>query len=132
MTILLRGLGYSDADVKTVVRADGQHSEWFWAREFGDAYSWLFAGKVSNTEGVSMNDKITIFPNPTDSIFTIETAENLLDVDVQVFDMEGRLVFNLPVQENKTVYVKHLNSGNYIVRGIKNKAILFVKRLVKK
>ena len=132
MTTLLRGLGYSDADLKTVVRADGQHSEWFWAREFGDAYSWLFAEKASNTEGVLMNDKITLFPNPTDSIFTIETDENLLDVDVQVFDMEGRLVFNLPVQENKTVYVKHLNSGNYIVRGVKNKAVLFVKRLVKK
>ena len=132
MTTLLRGLGYSDADLKTVVRADGQHSEWFWAREFGDAYSWLFAGKTSNTEGVLMNNKITLFPNPTDSIFTIESDENLLDVDVQVFDMEGRLVFNLPIQENKTVYVRHLNSGNYIVRGVKNKAVLFVKRLVKK
>lgn len=25
------------------VIADGQHAEWFWRREFGDAYRWLFA-----------------------------------------------------------------------------------------
>jgi metallo-beta-lactamase class B len=30
--------------VRAYVRADGTHSEWFWRREFPDAYRWLFAG----------------------------------------------------------------------------------------
>ena len=27
-----------------IVRADGRHAEWFWRREFGAAYEWLFRG----------------------------------------------------------------------------------------
>ncbi|GJG85452.1 phosphonate ABC transporter ATP-binding protein [Gemmatimonadetes bacterium T265] len=30
--------------VVSVVRADGQHAEWFWRREFPAAYAWLFGG----------------------------------------------------------------------------------------
>lgn len=29
--------------IKEKYAPDGQHSEWFWAREFGHAYTWLFA-----------------------------------------------------------------------------------------
>jgi metallo-beta-lactamase class B len=31
-----------DVNVRSVVAADGQHSEWFWRREFPAAYLWLF------------------------------------------------------------------------------------------
>jgi metallo-beta-lactamase class B len=31
-------------DVHAAAPADGQHSEWFWRREFPAAYRWLFAG----------------------------------------------------------------------------------------
>ena len=30
-------------NVVSYVRADGKHSEWFWRREFPDAYRWLFS-----------------------------------------------------------------------------------------
>ena len=29
-------------EVRSVVRADGKHAEWFWRREFPTAYLWLF------------------------------------------------------------------------------------------
>ncbi len=32
-------------DVRAVVRADGQHKEWFWRREFPAAYLYLFTGR---------------------------------------------------------------------------------------
>ncbi len=32
-------------DVRAVVRADGQHKEWFWRREFPRAYVYLFTGR---------------------------------------------------------------------------------------
>jgi len=31
-------------DVRDMLRADGQHQEWFWRREFPAAYLWLFDG----------------------------------------------------------------------------------------
>ncbi len=36
----LKSSGYKNIDYK--IKADGQHSEWFWRREFPDAYQWLF------------------------------------------------------------------------------------------
>ncbi|NEX91749.1 alpha/beta hydrolase-fold protein [Caulobacter sp. 17J65-9] len=35
--------GFAPASLNASVPADGQHSEWFWRREFPAAYRWLFA-----------------------------------------------------------------------------------------
>ena len=35
-------VGFNSTDLKLVTKSDGQHAEWFWAREFGPAYQWLF------------------------------------------------------------------------------------------
>ena len=34
-----------DVDMRSIARADGQHAEWFWRREFPAAYQWLFANQ---------------------------------------------------------------------------------------
>lgn len=39
MKSIMFALGYK---ANFVYPADGEHSEWFWAREFGPAYQWLF------------------------------------------------------------------------------------------
>ncbi|MDZ7878708.1 MAG: alpha/beta hydrolase-fold protein [Saprospiraceae bacterium] len=66
MTDILRGAGYTGEEVKTVLKTDGQHAEWFWAREFVDGYKWLFREGATKVDGVKINTKITLFPNPTD------------------------------------------------------------------
>lgn len=35
--------GFSEKELSLQPRTDGKHSEWFWAREFHDAYIWLFS-----------------------------------------------------------------------------------------
>lgn len=40
MITLLRSYGFNG--IQYLIQADGQHSEWFWNREFPSAYSWLF------------------------------------------------------------------------------------------
>lgn len=39
----LTNAGFGAAEIQTEVVSDGEHSEWFWAREFEDAYLWLWA-----------------------------------------------------------------------------------------
>lgn len=34
--------GFTDDEIISVIRSDGAHSEWFWKREYDDAYYWLF------------------------------------------------------------------------------------------
>lgn len=38
----LQESGFTDEEIISVIRSDGAHSEWFWKREFDDAYYWLF------------------------------------------------------------------------------------------
>jgi len=40
-TLLARG--FSAAELNVTNHVDGQHSEWYWAREFPAVYNWLFA-----------------------------------------------------------------------------------------
>ncbi len=38
----LQTVGYNNGELKLLTHTDGQHAEWYWAREFGAAYQWLF------------------------------------------------------------------------------------------
>lgn len=42
----LLSTGFQPQDIYMTVPPDGQHSEWFWSREFPAAYTWLFTGTV--------------------------------------------------------------------------------------
>jgi predicted alpha/beta superfamily hydrolase len=42
MVGILHKIGFKDTEIKMISRADGDHNEAFWAREFSDCYSWLF------------------------------------------------------------------------------------------
>ena len=132
MLTVLRGLGYDDNELKIVTKTDGQHSEWFWAREFGDGYKWLFRDATTRTDGGSLDSKVKIFPNPTDSILNIETTENLDFTNLEIYDALGRLMQVEPLRGNRTTNVSYLKSGNYVVRGVRGSAVLFVKKFVKR
>jgi predicted alpha/beta superfamily hydrolase len=40
--------GVSVKEVKILTHSDGAHSEWYWAREFGEAFTFLFPETISN------------------------------------------------------------------------------------
>jgi len=40
--------GVSVKEVKMLTHSDGAHSEWYWAREFGTAFTFLFPKTISN------------------------------------------------------------------------------------
>ena len=131
MVSILRGVGYTDEELKIGTKTDGQHSEWFWAREFGDGYKWLFRETTSGTGGGSLDKKIKLFPNPTDSVLNVETTENISFTNVEIYDVLGRLMHLEPLQSNKVIRVNYLKSGNYILRLTKKNVVLATKAFVK-
>jgi predicted alpha/beta superfamily hydrolase len=130
MEKMLQGIGYFTDVYKIVPKDDGQHSEWFWAREFGGAYKYLFAENASNTEGVDLSNKITILPNPIRDYFRIETKENLHNVTIFITDTLGRTVYNR-IYQNKDININALKKGTYIVSGKRGNQIVFSKKIVK-
>jgi predicted alpha/beta superfamily hydrolase len=59
--------GFGANERTQLVVPGGQHSEWFWAQEFGEAYEWLFAGAVSDVSVLTTTQDggWRISPNPT-------------------------------------------------------------------
>jgi predicted alpha/beta superfamily hydrolase len=132
MASILRGVGYTDDEFKTVTKADGEHKEWFWAREFGDGYKWLFRETPSGTEGGIFDKKIKLFPNPTDSILNLTTTENIALSTVEIYDLLGRLMHVEPLATNRVLNVSYLKSGSYVLRLTRGQELLFAKVFVKK
>jgi predicted alpha/beta superfamily hydrolase len=132
MMTTLTNVGFSSNEMKLVSKADGQHSEWFWSREFPDAYKWLFA-TTSETEEVNLI-KANIFPNPTDSTIQIDwdsqTTEKII---VNIFDTTGRLFkSNIHISKSTPINVSDLPSGTYVLSGLgeESKEIVFSKKIV--
>ena len=130
MTNILRNAGYTDDNFKTIVKADGQHSEWFWAREFGDGYKWLFRAETTPV-AMPTAKHIKIYPNPTDSMLTLETGENNSYTNVLIYNMNGQLMNLEPLSQNGQIDVSYLTKGTYIIYGLRKGKWRFTERFTK-
>ena len=62
-------------------------------------------------------NNFTIYPNPTSGLFTIKTNEAL---QVEVYDVTGRLILKDYLQTTKTLSIERQEAGMYLIN-IKNK-----------
>lgn len=114
MIELLKTKGYTDAELKLVAKEDGQHTEWFWKREFGDCYDWLFDGITTGID-TKEQDKaaIELYPNPARESFYISSQASL----VKAYSITGKEVYVwLNVKPNTAIDIRHLPHGNYLLK----------------
>ena len=102
---------------KLVTREDGKHKEWFWNREFPEAYQWLFAQTTGfNKQELNINlAKNTFFvPNPT-SFYLDITCATTIDC-IKVFDEKGSPLLKIyPKSLQCNLDISKLANGNYII-----------------
>jgi len=106
-------VGFSNNETYDLVPTDGQHSEWFWRREFPAAYQWLFAGAVSSTAPIPEIADLKISPNPVRRYFRIQ---NELEGRLQIIGMDSTLVREMNIAPNERIYISDLPVGMYILR----------------
>ncbi|OPZ96840.1 MAG: enterobactin/ferric enterobactin esterase [Bacteroidetes bacterium ADurb.Bin408] len=99
--------GFPAANLNTVIKTDGEHSEWFWKREFPDAFIWLFQ-VVTGVNSEIITDT-PLYYNTETSLLTVEGIDSIW---LSIYDLTGRLVFST----NKTsLNLSFCESGFYIV-----------------
>lgn len=108
---------------------DGAHSEWFWAREYPDAYEWLFDELVLSEKFVNP-ENILMYPNPATDYLTIETDRQ--DLDYTVYSSVGDTIM-VGALSAGTINTSRLLTGTYfiILRDRKGK-VVFSSAFVKK
>jgi predicted alpha/beta superfamily hydrolase len=115
---------FPESELLKQIDADGAHSEWYWRREFPDAYQWLFenySAPVSVQENLAKTADIKIFPNPAREIITIEVQENWLGSEAIIYNVLGKKVTHFTIKEKlSSISVEPFVGGTYILQ-IKNR-----------
>jgi len=101
----LQAQGFPSSDMILVNKSDGQHSEWFWRREFGDAFMWLFQ-TVTQVPLIS-DDFIAYYVQLDNKIILTENAENVF-----LYNMKGQIVAS---GNNGYVDTRNLVKGLYVL-----------------
>lgn len=96
--------------------------------------------QVIESTGVSVKplasekiSKVSIYPNPTNSNFSIEIPESFVGGEISIIDLTGKIVMKERVTQSsiKRIDVSTLNDGIYLIR-MNNGTVQFTDRLVKK
>jgi predicted alpha/beta superfamily hydrolase len=105
--------GVPAANLHFNTRADGQHAEWFWRREFGPAYQWLYAPAMPAATVAATSLKISLYPNPGSGLLRVPLPAT---TEVQVRDALGRTVLCTTVPANQLLDLRVLRQGTYFVQ----------------
>lgn len=71
-------------------------------------------GQTLSVNG-SINEDLTLYPNPTTGVLNIKTSLNLENTTYTIFDIKGRRIFNSEFKTN-TIDVSHLSTGAYFLQ----------------
>ncbi len=103
----LLAAGFGDDEIITIEKSDGEHSEWFWAREFEAAYLWLFRNISTDTKELEVKSEgFRIYPNPVKDQLMLEFyLKNSTQVRIEIIDSSGTF--------NKVIYANTLQMGEH-------------------
>ena len=102
--------GYDNDEMYFISHSDGQHSEWFWAREFPDVYDWLFGDLIISVPIADKPD-LYLYPNPGDSILHIATDQQ--GYILSFYSTMGKKVLESKVGRDGNVDISGLSTGIY-------------------
>lgn len=91
MVTTLTNSGQPADELTFASHPDGQHAEWYWAREFGAAYTWLFGGPTTSSQTPLEWTRITVAPNPGSDTLRLLSANGLMDALYQIVDAQGKV-----------------------------------------
>jgi hypothetical protein len=120
--------GFAPTEIYFHVPNDGQHSEWFWAREFPAAYVWLFQNSVSAATEIS-GKGIQAFPNPAGDWLRISGFEPLETIDFQIFGADGKMWRDSTTfRPTDAIWTGDLPGGVYFLKLAKGGRLLATQR----
>lgn len=111
---LMLANGFSENELVKDIDSDGQHSEWYWRREFAGAYQWLFANTDFTSAENTYLPKIRLYPNPTNGQIFVENFDKIREGKVQIYALDGKLVHAQNLAQR--IDINRLNRGVYLVK----------------
>ena len=115
MTAMYNALVQEGQDINEMFflsEPDGAHSEWFWAREYPDAYEWLFDDTLLASK-IVQDDYWKIYPNPAGNYITVLTAPD--DLTYSIYALNGTAITSGKLN-NSSINTSGLPTGAYFLQ----------------
>jgi len=112
MQQILLKQGVDESNIKVVDELDGTHTEGFWAREYPDAYEWLFENLVLKTNPGEQK-KINVFPNPSADFLYLDSPSANFSFDI--YSLSGVKMLYGQGSE-KRIDISSLSAGIYLLQ----------------
>ena len=107
---------------------DGAHSEWFWAREYPDAYEWLFDDTLLATKLVD-DAYWKIYPNPVNNYITLLTAPE--ELTYSIYTLNGTVVTSGALNNGRINTSGLINGGYFLQLSNQHGQTVYVSRFIK-
>lgn len=130
MKTTLMDAGFTSEELNQMVHNDGQHSEWYWAREFPAAYEWLFGDLDLTASNESLQNSINIFPNPVSKNLFIKGIEKIENQTVEIFYSSGQLRSREKLISNQ-LDLQQLPLGFYFIRISDESGVIFLEKITR-
>ncbi len=116
---ILTTAGFTEEEIISIIRNDGAHSEWFWKREFDDAYLWLFEDIAPLDIQAETSGSEMFFDINTNTINV--TSEEIFEYSI--YDIQGKLIEQNSISNNQItlsdykpgIYFISLFNGKYTI-----------------
>lgn len=111
-------VGFSLDEISNNSPSDGEHSEWFWSREFPVAYQWLFEDMlpvVSSQEATQASIELQVYPNPATDWIRLKGIDLNQSYQVRIVDMSGKIWRDEIQQGDEAMWTGDLPRGAYAV-----------------
>lgn len=131
MRTTLLNAGFGESEIELLTHVDGQHSEWYWKREFPDAYLWLFNDVINAVNKASSTKGIKISPNPVEDTLYIQASFVLEGGIANIYSLDGKLLFAYKVSLDGSIGVQNLKNGIYILEILKGGERVFAGEFLK-
>lgn len=107
---ILTSAGFMEEEIISIIRSDGAHSEWFWKREFDDAYLWLFEDIIPLDLQTVGSESVMFYDVNNNTVYiTSPDYFNFI-----IYDMQGRLIEQNSISNNQ-ITLQNYNPGIYFI-----------------
>ena len=131
METILFNNGFTSEEFNKAFHQDGAHSEWYWAREFPDAYIWLFDGLDLNNASEEAANRVRIYPVPADNTLFFDNLPSLKKPVVRIFSLDGKLVDKEKLLGN-SLDISNLQPGIYVLKLQAKRKFSYTEKIIVK
>ena len=118
---------YTDID-------SARNGDFYWLKydKYGNEDSTFLKGfEFPNNDLTNSSQNVLVYPNPTKDIVNFIIPDDLINPILDIFDLNGKIVHNSRINNNRDIKLEHLSDGVYLYTIRDNQKVVSYGKLVK-